>query len=142
MSFMLLLVSFEQILVSFMLLLVNFEQILVSFMLLLLSLSITREFHAFTREFRANTREFHAFTREFHAFTREFRANTREFHAFTREFHALGEMVWVKSGPCHALCGRCFGAYTKRKPHYLKRGFNIRSLRCGMISFENYFESH
>ncbi|WHY56696.1 hypothetical protein [Peribacillus simplex] len=115
---------------------------------LLVSLGVTREFHAFTREFRANTREFHAFTREFrantrefHAFTREFRANTREFRAFSREF---GEIVWGKSGPCHALHDRCFESINKKKTPLLKsEASDIRSnpspsfslITSGHISF-------
>ncbi|MEY8192822.1 hypothetical protein AB4X15_24700 [Peribacillus simplex] len=103
--------------------------------------SNTREFYAFTREFGANTREFRAFTREFRtntrefrAFTREFGANTREFRAFTREF---GGIVWFKPGPCPALRGRCFKAINKKETPLLKSGASdIRSLRCGMISFE------
>ena len=70
----------------------------------------------FTREFCTFTREFHAFTREFRAFTREF-CCTRDFALFTREF---GETVWVKSGPCHALRGRCFEAINKKGTPLLK----------------------
>ncbi|MGE6612053.1 hypothetical protein ACQKFG_16150 [Peribacillus sp. NPDC076916] len=66
--------------------------------------------------------------------TREFGANTREFRAFTREF---GEIVWVKPRPCPALRGRCFKAINKKETPLLKSGASdIRSLRCGMISFE------
>ncbi|MET1181544.1 hypothetical protein ABG775_26940 [Peribacillus simplex] len=85
-------------------------------------------------DLESNTREFYAFTREFRANTREFRAFTREFRAFTREF---GGIVWFKPGPCPALRGRCFKAINKKETPLLKSGASdIRSLRCGMISFE------